>query len=602
MTTTATSPRVDAAAGFPTALFTITGQPGEIEAAASRYGDFAATAYQERSRVASTMAPSWIGSEGDLFRSRVSQYPPLLDTAGGVFADITVALNTFASTMTTQQQAMTQLRAEAEVVWQQLQAARAALASAQASLTALSAALVSAQPMAVAQASPQMATATTAATDAATRVAQLEAQWESCCRRAEAIHTTMEQAAQTAAGRVKGLAAPGAVPPPSLGGATASTLALAISALAPLPISPSALDDAAVGLMNTAGPFGSDLSQRFKNELTLNSWYSSLGGGYFDLANWLAGQKGLLPGPLRNLPPWFRIPTVNSLADGGEAIAKLGRQQLDGATARLGARESRIAELARLTHDHPLNLWNQAKLIGNEAFLLPWAKFDAATAKATNVLAQATRATTFAGQLPFRILAPLDSFTTMADSKNATFDRYMAAANLGGTALAEAKPLASVLTSKTAQRFAPRLAGLAADAGAAAVRVLPGASRLAVVVPGVGQGVAAVTGAYLAGKWLYDHYDPAKESMNAVGSLAKSAAVDGIWHGDWSKVGGEVQKAGATLAAQSQRIGEDISKLPDNAMKVAKDIGQDAANAVGDAANAVGDVGRSAVDRVKSLF
>ena len=35
-------------------------------------------------------------------------------------------------------------------------------------------------------------------------------------------------------------------------------------------------------------------------------------------------------------------------------------------------------------------------------------------------------------------------------------------------------------------------------------------------IPGVGEGVIVSTGAYLAGDWLYHHWTPAHDSMDAI--------------------------------------------------------------------------------------
>lgn len=537
--------------GFPDALFTITGSPGSIEAAATRYGDFAATAKAAGPALGSRTVPSWTGSDAELYRTRLAEYPPMLDTAGTVFADIAIALNMFAHTMSTQQTAMTTLRAHAETVWAQLLAAQAALAGAQSSLgqanTMASAAVTEVE---VGRATAQVTAAQTAVTTASGNLGRLQAEWEDCCRRAQAIHAAMDEAAHTASTRVAATESPKAAPRPSAGGAVAAAMPGAITS--PLQALPLDLPTAPAGgtTSNPAVDVATALQTWLKHPLFANSVYS-VWGSPADLINLAIAHQGRLPSWMRGVIPNHKLPTVNTVADAAKAWAGNAQTDLIRAMRAYVKRTNRIDELTALTQEHPLRLWNDVKLLGTK-MALPFDTFDMRTsAVVRDVSKNVSRLTGFTRGAA-RILGPVDSFITLVKPNEGPLkrtDQMMAGANLLGTAAVESAPLLA--------RAAPLVEG-----------ALPWATRGAVFIPGVGQVVAGVTGTYLAGKWLYDNYDPAKQMFNAVGSFTKDGG-SAILHGDWDKLGSEAHHLGDRVMEQGRQVAKDIGNLEDKAADVA---------------------------------
>jgi type VII secretion system ESX-1 substrate len=110
---------------FPAATFTVEGSPEAVREAGRAYGRFAATAGQASADLHGLDSGAWIGSEGDLFRARVAELPPHLDTAHGSFSQVARALDGFADALQAAQGRMAGVRADAEQTFAQLRAAQA---------------------------------------------------------------------------------------------------------------------------------------------------------------------------------------------------------------------------------------------------------------------------------------------------------------------------------------------------------------------------------------------------------------------------------------------------------------------------------------------
>jgi hypothetical protein len=109
---------------FPAASFAVEGSPEAVRETGHAYGRFATTAAQVAADLRGLDSGTWIGSEGDLFRARVAELPPHLDTANGAFAQVARALDGFADALAAAQGRMSGVRADAEQTWSQLRAAQ----------------------------------------------------------------------------------------------------------------------------------------------------------------------------------------------------------------------------------------------------------------------------------------------------------------------------------------------------------------------------------------------------------------------------------------------------------------------------------------------
>ena len=110
---------------FPAATFTVDGSPEAVREAGRAYGRFATTAGQASADLHGLDSGAWVGSEGDLFRARVAELPPHLDTAHGAFSQVATALGGFADALQGAQGRMAGVRADAEQTFSQLRAAQA---------------------------------------------------------------------------------------------------------------------------------------------------------------------------------------------------------------------------------------------------------------------------------------------------------------------------------------------------------------------------------------------------------------------------------------------------------------------------------------------
>ena len=109
---------------FPAASFAVEGSPEAVRETGHAYGRFATTAAQVAADLRGLDSGAWVGSEGDLFRARVAELPPHLDTANGAFAQVARALDGFADALAAAQGRMSGVRADAEQTWSQLRAAQ----------------------------------------------------------------------------------------------------------------------------------------------------------------------------------------------------------------------------------------------------------------------------------------------------------------------------------------------------------------------------------------------------------------------------------------------------------------------------------------------
>jgi hypothetical protein len=109
---------------FPAASFAVEGSPEAVRETGRGYGRFATTAGQAAADLRGLESGTWIGSEGDLFRARVAELPPHLDTAHGAFAQVARALDGFADALAAAQGRMSGIGADAEQTYSRLRAAQ----------------------------------------------------------------------------------------------------------------------------------------------------------------------------------------------------------------------------------------------------------------------------------------------------------------------------------------------------------------------------------------------------------------------------------------------------------------------------------------------
>ncbi len=109
---------------FPAGSFEVEGNPEAVAESGRSYGRFATTAGEASAGIRGLNSGSWVGTEGDLFRSKVSQIPPHLDTANSAFAEVARALEGFASELAAAQRRMSGVRAEAEATYARLRSAQ----------------------------------------------------------------------------------------------------------------------------------------------------------------------------------------------------------------------------------------------------------------------------------------------------------------------------------------------------------------------------------------------------------------------------------------------------------------------------------------------
>lgn len=175
------------AGAFPEALFTISGDPASIDDAADRYGSYAAASAELTLDLRNNRVASWLGSEGDLYRSRVNEFVPMTTTAHSVFADINRLLTTFALTMASQQKTMRSLHDHARQVWEQLKAARATQGAARVSVGVATLATMTPDMSARQDAQKSLATATATAAAADAAVARLEGREDEALQMIDAL-------------------------------------------------------------------------------------------------------------------------------------------------------------------------------------------------------------------------------------------------------------------------------------------------------------------------------------------------------------------------------------------------------------------------------
>jgi hypothetical protein len=111
---------------FPAATFTVDGRPEAVHDSGHAYGRFATTAGQAAADLGGLDSGGWVGGEGDLFRTRVAELPPYLDTAQRAFSQVSRSLGGFADALQGAQGRMAGVRADAEQTFSQLRAAQAA--------------------------------------------------------------------------------------------------------------------------------------------------------------------------------------------------------------------------------------------------------------------------------------------------------------------------------------------------------------------------------------------------------------------------------------------------------------------------------------------
>lgn len=110
---------------FPEDLFTIPGDPRAIAESGEGYRRYAATLGEVRAGIATATAPRWVGVEGDLYRSRLAEFPPYLSAAEHAFGEVACALTAFAAEVAAAQRAMDAERAAARAAWARLRSASA---------------------------------------------------------------------------------------------------------------------------------------------------------------------------------------------------------------------------------------------------------------------------------------------------------------------------------------------------------------------------------------------------------------------------------------------------------------------------------------------
>jgi Nucleotidyltransferase domain len=114
-----------AAYTFPVDTFTIEGDPEAVRESGRAYGRFATTAAEAAAGLRALDSDAWVGREGDLFRDRVAELPPHLDTTHGAFAQVARALDGFADALEAAQRQMAGVRVDAEQTFASVQDARA---------------------------------------------------------------------------------------------------------------------------------------------------------------------------------------------------------------------------------------------------------------------------------------------------------------------------------------------------------------------------------------------------------------------------------------------------------------------------------------------
>jgi len=105
---------------FPAAAFVVEGDPEAVRDSGRAYGRFATVAGQAVADLRSLDSGSWVGSEGDTFRSRVGELPPHLEVAHGACAQVARALDGFADVLAAAQGRMAGVRADAEQTFSSL--------------------------------------------------------------------------------------------------------------------------------------------------------------------------------------------------------------------------------------------------------------------------------------------------------------------------------------------------------------------------------------------------------------------------------------------------------------------------------------------------
>jgi hypothetical protein len=110
---------------FPAELFTVEGDPEAVRESGRAYGQFAAVAGEAAASLGRLDSGGWVGSEGDLFRARVAELPPHLDTAHGAFAQVSRALDDFAESLASAQWQMAAVRDQAQQTLASLAGSRA---------------------------------------------------------------------------------------------------------------------------------------------------------------------------------------------------------------------------------------------------------------------------------------------------------------------------------------------------------------------------------------------------------------------------------------------------------------------------------------------
>ena len=103
----------------------IEGEPEAVREVSRGCGRFAAVAAEAAAGLRGMDSGAWIGSEGDLFRTRAAELPPHLDTASTAFGQVSRALGGFAEALASAQHRMAGVRADAERTYGSLAGARA---------------------------------------------------------------------------------------------------------------------------------------------------------------------------------------------------------------------------------------------------------------------------------------------------------------------------------------------------------------------------------------------------------------------------------------------------------------------------------------------
>jgi hypothetical protein len=110
---------------FPADLLTLEGDPEAVRESGRAYGRFATVAGEAAATLGGIDSGGWVGSEGDLFRARLAELPPHLDTAHGAFAQVSRALDDFAESLATAQWQMAAVRDQAQQTLASLAGSRA---------------------------------------------------------------------------------------------------------------------------------------------------------------------------------------------------------------------------------------------------------------------------------------------------------------------------------------------------------------------------------------------------------------------------------------------------------------------------------------------